>query len=252
MDDHRRMSWTLTPFWRSWSARRICFRVSIVFGCSVSARPVIVRSGLLSTMTTLMPNRTRFDLRRSARTRRPPTYASIKPAGPAPTMATSYSTGGGGSSRGGSTGAAGGGSRGISTGGGLGISAKGCLGISTSGDLGVSTSGGLGISTSGGLGISKGAGGGGSSFRSAARGGIGERWFSKLWTLRRVDFGRGSSSSILTTNPEKSGLRDDTELLRLPLLLLLLVPTLSWRVWLRRHSDMVAEGAVRRESQRMP
>lgn len=63
-----------------------------------------------------------------------------------------------------------------------------------------------------------------------------------LFILRKVDgFGcDGSFSSILRTKPEKTGLRDEMELLPLPLLpLLLLVPTLSCCVCCRRHRDIV-------------
>ena len=66
-----------TPRWRSGSARRICFKVSIDFGCRPSALPVDVLSALSSRTVVLMPKRTKL-------------AASISPAGPAPTTTTSW------------------------------------------------------------------------------------------------------------------------------------------------------------------
>lgn len=91
------MSYTLVLTRMSSSASRSIRKVSIVFGCRPSARPVLVWSGRSSMIVDIIPNRARLSLvyvlesalhARCGQVKKQ-THASINPAGPAPTMQTS-------------------------------------------------------------------------------------------------------------------------------------------------------------------
>ncbi len=89
----KQISYILAPFFKRVSAKPSCLKVSIDFGCSPSALPVEVLSVRSSTIVVLIPNRTKFDLSPKINQKPLPrdilhTYASIRPAGPAPTIIT--------------------------------------------------------------------------------------------------------------------------------------------------------------------